>query len=621
MGGRYVVDIETNGLLQTVTRCWIVFAVCIETLKTKYWLEGDLGWMKFIDEAECVIGHNIIGYDFAVLEKLFNYKVPKHVKIRDTLIFSSVLNYRRFPGDRHSLADWGNFLGFPKGEHSDWTQYSPEMLVYCERDCMLNVKVYNYLMVEFNNIADVKPKIVTYMKAEHYVAKWSAQCSLQGWPFNLPRAKELFIEMEKELNATREALLPLGLKTVAKDKAKGVVEPKQAKWVKSGAYNAHTASWFGIDPNTGQDVDRLVEGAYSRVEFVELDIDSTDDVKIFLFRNGWQPTEWNFKYDESLKKSVKTSPKITEDSLECMNGNGAKYCEFLSTKSRFGIIKNWIANCDENGMLHGDCFTVGTPSMRARHSIIVNVPAADSSWGKEMRELFTNIPGWTLIGCDSEGNQARGLAHYLKSQEYIDLLLNGDIHQYNADRLTEVLANLGITYTVPRSAAKRALYATLFGASGAKLLGYVLGYQEVKLGNKLKDGFLKAIPGFKKLMEKLENIYGGTSKTGKGFIPGMGGNNIYCDSYHKLLVYLLQACEKATCAAALMLTMDRLEAANIPYRPCIFMHDEIDYLVPDAFAEEAAEIGRKAFEDGPKLFNIEIMNGSKKIGSNWYEVH
>jgi len=396
--------------------------------------------------------------------------------------------------------------------------------------------------------------------------------------------------------------------------------------MKVTAYDMHTANWFGINEFSGQDEDRLVEGPYSRIVIKDLDIDSIDDVKIFLYRNGWVPTEYNSKRVENPDRpgrfmKIQTSGKITEDSLECMHGDGKLYCEFLTTKSRHSILKTWLAEVDANGNLHGDCMTIGTPSMRMRHKIIVNVPAADSVWGPEMRKLFIAKPGWKLIGADSAGNQARGLAHYLKSEEFTHQLLNGDIHQYNADVLTKVLLEMGIDFTVIRGKAKRILYAFLFGASGGKLWSYVFDVINETKGNKLKSGFTKAVPGFKALLEKLERVYGKTKQYGDGYIPGIAGNRIYCDSFHKLLVYLLQAAEKATCSAALMLTAEGLEAENIPYQPCIFMHDEIDFIVPEEYAERAAIIAKEAFKEGPKLFGVEIMDGEAKIGDNWYEVH
>ena len=187
--------------------------------------------------------------------------------------------------------------------------------------------------------------------------------------------------------------------------------------------------------------------------------------------------------------------------------------------------------------------------------------------------------------------------------------------------MTQVLRVMGIEHVVPRSVAKRILYAFLFGASGGKLWSYVFGIQDKTKGNKLKDGFLQAVPGFKSLIDKLKRIFESTKQYGDGYIPSIAGNRVYVDSLHKLLVYLLQSCEKATCSAALMITMEKLEAEGIPYQPCIFMHDEIDFLVPVEFAERAKEIGKIAFQDGPKLFGVTIMDGEGKMGDSWYDVH
>jgi DNA polymerase I-like protein with 3'-5' exonuclease and polymerase domains len=259
--------------------------------------------------------------------------------------------------------------------------------------------------------------------------------------------------------------------------------------------------------------------------------------------------------------------------------------------------------------------------MRARHKIIVNVPSVDSTWGPEMRKLFCAKPGWKFIGCDSSGNQARVLAWYLNNSDFINTLLHGDIHQYNADVLTRVLNTMRVQHTVKRGQAKRIFYAFLFGASGAKLWSYIFGNLDHEQGTQLKKGFLKEVPGFENLIKTLENLYGASKKYSDGYIPSLAGSRIYVDSFHKLLVYLLQAGEKITCSAALMLTAERLEERGIPYLPCIFMHDEIDFQVPEEYAEEAAAIGKSAFIDGPKLFGINIMSGDAKIGDTWYDVH
>ncbi len=620
---RTIFDIEADGLLLQATRMWILSTHVYETKEKKSYLENDLGWQEQFNNSKYVIGHNIMAYDLPLLDKLFEYKLPKHVTPIDTMILSQVLNYKRFGSDGHSLDRWGQALGHKKPEHDDWSQYSEAMKIRNTEDVEITVKVFETVRDEYNALLAKEPKIKHYIKAEHAASKWCAEASLHGWPFDLTAAKKLYSDLETEMGKAYDALSEkLGMKCIAVDKKKGIVESKKPKWTKQGCYDAHTSNWFGVDPWSGYEgEERLIAGEYSRVEFAKLSLDSVTDVKMFLYRNGWQPTEWNFKIDEYTGKKVKSSPKITEDSLEFLGGDGKLYTHFLTARSRFGILKTWLENTDEKGMLHGDCMLVGTPSMRARHSIIVNVPSADSPWGKEMRSLFACLPGWKLIGCDSSGNQARGLAHYLGDPKFIDTLLNGDIHQYNADVLTAVLKSMGVDFVVKRSQAKRILYAFLFGASGGKLWSYIFGVIDDAQGKKLKNGFLKAVPGFKALLEKLENIYGKTSQFGDGYIPSLAGNRIYVDSFHKLLVYLLQSAEKITCASALMLTVEELEKANIPYIPCIFYHDEIDFMVPEEYAEKAAEIGKRSFAEGPKLFGVTIMDGGAKIGNNWYDVH
>lgn len=620
---RYVIDTEANELLRHVTRRWIVGWKDIDTGQRFFCLEGDDAWKKKLDEAVLIVGHNVLGYDLPMLEKIEGYKLPKHVTVHDTLIMSQVLNYNRFGHDGHSLARWGRHLGLYKGDWTDFSKYVPGMLKYCMNDIDICHRIYDTLLQEFAALASSAPQIKHYMRAEHAVSKWCAAAELHGWPFSVEKANILFGKLEAEINSTTAKLTPrLGRKTVAVDSTKGEYPAVYPKWNMNGNYNYHVAKWFGIDAATGQDPNRLVTGPYSRVEFPELQLSSPHDVKIFLYRNGWQPTEFNTKFDEATGKKVKTSGKVTEDSLEFLGGDGKLYCDYLSTKARYGILKGWLNEVDENGRLHGECFTIGTPSMRARHSIIANIPSGDAVWGRDMRELFVCSPGWVLVGCDSAGNQARGLAHYLNSKDYVELLLHGDIHQYNADVLTEVLASLGISHKVPRSVAKRVLYAFLFGASGNKMWLYIFGESNESKGKKLKDGFTKAVPGLKTLQDKLSAIFKKTSMGGgRGYIPGIAGNRIYCDSFHKLLVYLLQACEKATCGAATMLLMQWMEERGIEYQPCVMYHDEVDFMVREANGQIAMELGVKAFQEGPKLFDIMIMDGGGKIGKDWYEIH
>jgi DNA polymerase-1 len=621
---RLVFDIETDALLRDATRMWCLVTYDLDTGTINHYEEGDLSWKLVFDSAELLVGHNIINFDLMVLKKLFGYNVKPSTKVQDTLLLSQILNYRRFPSARHGLADWGEHLGVPKFDFSDWSGFSKEMLEYCIQDVKVNVVVYKSLTQELNRKMQSRgPYLSQYIKAEHAAAMWAAEASLKGWPFDIEKAVVLYERLEKELEKAYATLQErLGWKAVAVDMVGGVVAVKAPKWTKAGCYNSHTAKWFDIEPWAGYEgEERPIEGEFCRVEFKRLSLDSSQDVKLFLYRQGWQPTEWNYKRTED-GAMTKLSPKITPDSLELLGGDGQLYTDFLTAKSRHAILKTWIENTDENGRLHGDCMLIGTPSMRARHSIIVNVPSGASVYGKEMRELFTCDPGYVLVGADSSGNQARGLAHYLKNDNFTHILLNEDIHTYNATILTGVLKDMGVDHEVPRNVAKRILYAFLFGASGAKLWGYIFGTQHKSKGKRLRDGFLQAVPGFSKLVATLEGAYGKTSNNrGVGRILSLAGNDIYVDSKHKLLVYLLQATEKITCSSAIEYMMEQFAKEGIEYSPLIYYHDEADFQVREDQAERAAEIAAKAFAEGPKLFGVTIMAGEAKIGKNWYEIH
>jgi len=671
MAKKLVFDSESDDLALEATRLWIVCIQDADTGETWEYEEGDLGWQEKLDEATHIIGQNIIEHDFPLMKKLTGWEPKEGILIQDTLVMSRALDYNRFGNFKHSQEEWGKVTGYEKQAHEDWSVFSEEMRMRCRTDVEGNIVMYRILMDEFKAIYEKNDYVPDYLLAENAASKWVGMSHMNGWPFDKVAGEKLKLELEEVIQRVTAELSPkLGMKTVAKDKVPNTngeeVEVKTAKWVASGAYHHHTCAYFDVNPWAGfQGESRPIVGEYCRLETVDLSLTSTDDVKTFLFRNGWVPLEYNTKFDEDLKKKVQTSPKITEESLEFLGGDGKLYREFAVASSRLSILKTWLEETDDNGMLHGDCVTIGTPSLRARHKIIVNVPAMESKWGPEMRSLFICKPGYKLVGCDSAGNQGRGLAHYLKNAEYTDTIVNGDIHMYNAKKLDGVLKEMkvdwtdflakntkakgalgrflerrGLTayeyYKSPRRAAvkamwkqkraraKRVYYSFLFGAGGAKVWLYCFGKPDHAKGNKLKKGFAQSVPGFANLEKKLKKEWEDTkAKFGykKASITAITGVPIYVDSTHKLLVYLLQAFEKATCSAAIMMLMMYLEEEGIPYIPHIFMHDEVDFSVPEKYAARAAELGIKAFTEGPKLFGVEIMSGSGKIGMNWKEIH
>ena len=140
-----VCDIEGNGLLPEINEVWCMCMYNTDNGENYSFPSNILDeGLLVLDSNDTVIGHNFIGYDIPALQKVMGYKYGG--KVIDTMILSQVL-YPERPGG-HSLAAWGEKLGFPKVEHEDWSQYSDEMLHRCEVDVIITRLVYEALCKE-----------------------------------------------------------------------------------------------------------------------------------------------------------------------------------------------------------------------------------------------------------------------------------------------------------------------------------------------------------------------------------------------------------------------------------------------------------------------------------------
>jgi hypothetical protein len=162
---RVVVDLETNGLYQDVTKIHCIVAKNIDTGEYAIYRsdtshQGVLrSVLHKLDKADQVIGHNFIDYDMRVLEKLQGIKLDVN-KITDTLLLSHMLcpHHSRHPdapasketssGRRaigpHSLENWGYYLGLGKIEYEDWSKFTPEMLERCKGDVEITERLYKH---------------------------------------------------------------------------------------------------------------------------------------------------------------------------------------------------------------------------------------------------------------------------------------------------------------------------------------------------------------------------------------------------------------------------------------------------------------------------------------------
>ena len=161
-----VFDLETDGLLRDVTTIHCIALYNTEEGTTHIYNDegGDhepiIRGITYLEEADTLVGHNIINYDIPVIRKLYPFFKPSG-RVVDTLVLSRLYhpnmmdvdkkhNWSNMPLQlygRHSLESYGYRLGEYKGSFgktTDWKQWSQEMQEYCEQDVRVTTKLCNH---------------------------------------------------------------------------------------------------------------------------------------------------------------------------------------------------------------------------------------------------------------------------------------------------------------------------------------------------------------------------------------------------------------------------------------------------------------------------------------------
>ena len=136
---RVVIDLEANRLKEP-DKIWLLVAKDIDTGEIHVLREA-ASFRLFAASVSLWIGHNILGYDYPVLQSLgwLDTSIDVGYSVIDTLIISKLVDYSR---DGHSIEDYGLEFNYPKGHFTDFSRYTPEMEEYCKRDVEICHKIY-----------------------------------------------------------------------------------------------------------------------------------------------------------------------------------------------------------------------------------------------------------------------------------------------------------------------------------------------------------------------------------------------------------------------------------------------------------------------------------------------
>jgi len=556
---KVIFDIETT---MTADKIWCI--VCKHNDTYYQFREDNLHrFEEFIKQTEEVIGHNILGFDIPVVNKIFGYDLFANCKKTDTLVLSRLLNPMIEGG--HSLKNWGTKLGHNKIHFEQFDFFTEEMLTYCRNDVELTERLYKFLITktkDFGKSIELEHKVAEIIQKQHDT----------GFKINVIDAYELQCKFQEDMNdlttKVRKTFPPLKVETEfvpkSNNKARGYVK--------------------GVP--------------FIKVKYKEFNLGSRQQIAERLMLLGWKPKKKTDKghviVDEKVLSQIHNKPEH-----KLIN-------RYLMLQKRIAQVSSWIEAIKEDGRVHGKVITNGTITGRMSHQSpnMAQIPAVYSPYGKECRALWTVNKGYKLVGVDASGLELRMLAHYMNDKDYTHEVVNGDIHTTN-----QIAAGLA-----SRDESKTFIYAFIYGA-GSKKIGSIIGGSE-RDGERIKEKFLRATPSLRSLREKVERV------AQRRWVRGLDQRKIIIRYPHAALNTLLQGAGAIVMKYALTLLEEYVIRKQIKAFPVVNVHDEFQYEVEESRAEEFGRLAVQSIIDAGKQLNVRCpLNGEYKIGNNWSETH
>ena len=415
-------------------------------------------------------------------------------------------------------------------------------------------------------------KIPEWITLEHQVAQILTEQEQHGWRFDEPAARELESSLRKEYEETSKLL-----RNRYPYVSGPVFTPKR---------NNRTKGFYAGAPFT---------------KLKDLNPTSRDHIAwILTSHHGWTPS--------SMTASGK--PVIDETVLKELGTDIAlSFLTLLDLTKKLGMISEgvnaWQKLVTKSSRIHHHC-SVATQTFRAAHRSpnLAQVPSDE-----RFRRLFTASPNLRMVGADLSGIELRVLAHYLARWDkgrYAKVLLHGDIHQENADKI-------GIT----RSQVKTVTYCFLYGGGDIKLghsYDKQLSEEEArKKGKEIRKAYVAAIPGLKDFLEAVRKV------VPRGYVHGLDNRRILCDSRHKSVNYLIQGSSAILAKRWMVLAYENLPKTA---RQLAFVHDELQYECEEKDVDDLKFLLELSAAQAGEYYKLRCpIAAEAQSGDTWADVH
>ena len=418
------------------------------------------------------------------------------------------------------------------------------------------------------------PKIPEWITLEHQVAQILTDQEQHGWYFNEGAARELESTLRREYEETTQLLR------------------NRHPFVKGSEFT----------PKRTNQRSGYVEGA-TLTKLKDFNPTSRDHISWILQTHyGWTPSSMTNSgkavIDETVLKELGTDIAL-------------QFLTLLTLTKQLGMISEgvnaWQKLCTKS-RIHHHC-SVATATFRCAHRTpnLGQVPSDE-----RFRRLFTASPNKRLAAADLSGIELRMLAHYLGRYDggrYARVLLEGDIHQENADKI-------GVT----RSQVKTVTDAFLYGAGDAKL-GY--SYDKLlsenkarKKGKEIREAYVNAIDGLKELLEGVHKA------SERGYVLGLDKRKILVDKKHKSLNYLLQGSAAIVAKKWMVITNDHIKEMDLHCHQLAFIHDELQFESEPEHVDDLKSLLVLSAAEAGEYYNMRIPVGAEaKDGLTWADTH
>ena len=416
------------------------------------------------------------------------------------------------------------------------------------------------------------PPLPEWVALEHRVAQILTDQEIHGWYFDEPAAWKLESTLRQELE---------GLTELLRDRH---------PLVKGSEFT----------PKRANKTSGYVEGAtFSRLK--EFNPTSRDHIAwVMETHYKWKPTQFTDKgkatIDEVVLKDIGTPIAL-------------QFFRCLELTKQLGMLSEgvnaWLKLVRDSRIHHHCSVATNTHRCAHRKPNLAQVPS-----DADFRKLFRASPDMCMVGADLAGIELRMLAHYLARYDggrYGDVLLNGDIHQENADKI-------GIS----RRLVKTVTYAFLYGAGDQKIgLSYDPQLSQAaarKKGKEIRQAYLDAIPGLEKLVTAVK------SKAESGYINLCDNRRCSVDGSHKALNYLLQGSAAVIAKRWMLINHDNTQ--DLCCSQLAFVHDELQFECDPGHVDQLRASLVQSAEAAGQYYDLRIpIAAEAQVGNNWSEVH